>query len=105
MHGAEPMFRAMILSGAFRRLSGRFDAHSRFKRSPARITLPQMPHAASVETFRPFGNVNALAALRALDHRTRARESCDIARQFHWGTSRLPETPFPSFFNFIGRAG
>src|SRR5262245_51035679 len=88
---------------AFQRLSGRFDAHRCFKRSPARITLPQMPHAASVETFRPFGNVNALAALRALDHRTRARESCDIARQFHWGTSRLPETPFPPLLDFIGR--
>ena len=87
------------------RLSGRFDPNCCFKRSPACITLPQMPHAAPVETFRPFGNVNALATLRALDHGTRARESCDIARQFHWGTSRLPETPFPPFFDFIGRAG
>jgi hypothetical protein len=70
VHGAEPMFRAMNFVWASQRLSGRFDAHCCFKRSPARITLPQMPHAASVETFRPFGNVNALAALRALDHGT-----------------------------------
>jgi hypothetical protein len=105
MHGAEPMFRAMHFVQAFQRLSGRFDAHCCFKRSPARITLPQMPHAASVETFRPFGNVNALAALRALDHGARARESCDIARHFHWGTSRLPETPFPSVFELYWKGG
>ncbi|MFZ0054096.1 MAG: hypothetical protein WAL09_04695, partial [Pseudolabrys sp.] len=70
----------------------------------AGVTPPQVPNAAPVHTLRPLGNVDSLAALRALNHRTRARKSCDVARHFH-GDLPIRRGPVPpSFFDIIERA-
>src|SRR6476620_7036533 len=60
-----------------------FKANRRLERCAAGITLPEVADPAAIDALRPFGNVNALAALRTLNHRTRTRKSCNIARHFH----------------------
>src|SRR5262245_5792136 len=104
MHRAEHVFRAMHMFGTNAwRLRRGLDTPRCLQRNPARIALQQMPHAEFIETVGPRGNIDALAALRAFNHRTRARESCDIARQFH-GAPPDSDGPVTMFFDFIERA-
>jgi hypothetical protein len=46
------------------------EAHRGFKGRATSVALPQVPHAATVETFRPLGNVDALATLRTFNYGT-----------------------------------
>src|SRR4029077_7092686 len=46
------------------------EAHRGLKGRTTRVALPQVTHTAAVETFRPLGNVDALAALRAFNYGT-----------------------------------
>ena len=60
-----------------------FEADGRLERCAAGITLPEVADPAAIDALRPFRNVNALAALRTFNHRTRTRKSRNIARHFH----------------------
>ena len=60
--------RVFGIFGAGQRLCRGLNPYRCLERSAARIALPHVAHTASIDTFRPFGNVDALAALRALDH-------------------------------------
>lgn len=53
------------------------------------VALPKMADASTVEIFRPFGDIEGFAALRAFDHGAGAREPSAIGAvvKFHEGDS------------------
>jgi hypothetical protein len=72
------------------------EADESLERIAAGFAHPQMPDAAAVAVFRPFGNEDALATLGAFDHRTRAREFSSVAVQFHWASFQILGSPAPT---------